>query len=229
MQSEIDLLKQKNTRLMTRISELEQIAKEKDELEVRIVELERFAKENIELRSRVVKLEQKLLQNDKEKTNFIVSQSEDASVSKLNDTEETEQIILQNKNTPASDISGNTSNCQEFLFQPETKSPENMEIDDFYDSVYKERISKEIIQNIKEKKLRDQEASLEKQNSLGELEKLISFLLSCDIKTVNTVYDQEKTLPKESIQNIFEKSIRDSAEADILLQAYFHTSHLWFF
>jgi len=60
MQSEIDLLKQENTRLMARINELEQIAKEKYELEVRIVELERATKlsqtENAELKNEIAKL-----------------------------------------------------------------------------------------------------------------------------------------------------------------------------
>jgi len=65
---------------------LEQIAKEKKELEVRTVELERSTKENIELRFRVVKLEQKLSQNNEEKSNFIISQSEDAPASKLDNT-----------------------------------------------------------------------------------------------------------------------------------------------
>lgn len=43
--SELDLLKQENARLVTRIAELEQAAKEKNELEIRIVELERWSKD----------------------------------------------------------------------------------------------------------------------------------------------------------------------------------------
>jgi len=65
-QSELDILKQENTRLMTRIAELEQTVKEKDELMARIVELERYKSdtanlitENVELKDRVTKLEQK--------------------------------------------------------------------------------------------------------------------------------------------------------------------------
>ncbi|CAG8662749.1 6411_t:CDS:2, partial [Paraglomus brasilianum] len=99
--SELDLLKEENTRLLARIAELEQIAKEKNELEVRIVELERSAKENIELRSRVMKLEQMVSQNDsrdgdtivsKEKSNFIISRSEVVLTSKSDDTGETKQV-----------------------------------------------------------------------------------------------------------------------------------------
>ncbi|CAG8458244.1 7262_t:CDS:10 [Acaulospora morrowiae] len=60
MQSEIDLLKQENARLMARINELEQIMKEKNELEIRIVELEQTTKlsqiENTELKNEIAKL-----------------------------------------------------------------------------------------------------------------------------------------------------------------------------
>ena len=65
---------------MARIMELEQNAEKAKirdtELSTRIVELERSAKES---EKRFVKLEQKQLQNDKEKSNYIVSQSKDAS------------------------------------------------------------------------------------------------------------------------------------------------------
>ncbi|CAG8628911.1 10023_t:CDS:2, partial [Acaulospora morrowiae] len=64
-----------------------------------------------------------------------------------------------------------------------------------------------------DEKLRDQEASSEKLDSSRELEEFMSPPLSCDMKTVNTVHDQEKTLPKESVQNISQKSIGNSAEA----------------
>ncbi|RHZ81434.1 hypothetical protein Glove_120g210 [Diversispora epigaea] len=48
-------------------------------------------------------------------------------------------------------------------------------------STYKEKVSKEIIRIVKEKKLRDQESSSEKQDtSSGELEELISPLIPCD-------------------------------------------------
>ncbi|CAG8641794.1 11016_t:CDS:1, partial [Cetraspora pellucida] len=67
-----------------------------------------------------------------------------------------------------------------------------------------------------EKKLQDQKVSSKKQNTfLEELEKLMPLLLLCDMKTVNIVHNQEKTVPKESIQNIFQKSIENLAKASI--------------
>ncbi|CAG8804514.1 25861_t:CDS:2, partial [Gigaspora margarita] len=59
---------------------------------------------------------------------------------------DTNSKSLEN-NTPAS------------LVHTEIKSLEDQEIDEFLDSKYKEKVSKEIIQNIKEKKLRDQDLS----------------------------------------------------------------------
>ncbi|CAG8656572.1 19151_t:CDS:1 [Cetraspora pellucida] len=66
-------------------------------------------------------------------------------------------------------ISDNTSNsdvCQELSSQysassvcTESKSLEGKEIDEFVDSIYEEQVSKEIIQRIREKKLREQELS----------------------------------------------------------------------
>src|SRR6185369_7452746 len=55
------------------------------------------------------------------------------------------------------------------IYQPiitETKSLENKEVDEFLDSTYKETVSKEIIQNIKEKKLREQETIITSQDTV---------------------------------------------------------------
>ncbi|RIB01831.1 hypothetical protein C2G38_2293790 [Gigaspora rosea] len=48
------------------------------------------------------------------------------------------------------------------------KSSEDMEIDDFLDSTYKEKVSKEIIQSIREKKLRVQEKIITSQDTKQE-------------------------------------------------------------
>ncbi|CAG8660503.1 10985_t:CDS:1 [Acaulospora morrowiae] len=74
---------------------------------------------------------------------------------------------------------------------------------DFVETVYKEQVSNEIMEKIREKKHQYREVSSGKQNtSSGELEELMTPPLSCDMKTVNTVHDQEKTSSKESVQNI---------------------------
>lgn len=76
---------------------------------------------------------------------------------------------------PASNISANTSNSNvsnSDIYQPictEPKSSEDKEMDDFLDSTYKEQVSKEIIQNIKEKKLQDQEKIIASQDTKSSL------------------------------------------------------------
>src|SRR5205085_1736052 len=71
MSSELDLLRQENSKLMSenavliaKIVELEQTAKENAELKARVAKLEQTAEENTELKARVAKLEQKQLQTD---------------------------------------------------------------------------------------------------------------------------------------------------------------------
>ncbi|CAG8535254.1 18472_t:CDS:2 [Gigaspora margarita] len=88
---------------------------------------------------------------------------------RMNSDDAPEQIVSQRDNIPISDISDNTSNSDihqesktQFSTSPihtEPISLEDKEIDEFLDSTYKERVSKEIIQSIKEKKFRDQELS----------------------------------------------------------------------
>ncbi|RHZ87881.1 hypothetical protein Glove_29g91 [Diversispora epigaea] len=137
------------------------------------------------------------------------------SIETENSNDAPEQTNLHCDDTLATNMSDNTSNSgvhQELSSQypaspirTESKSLEDKEMDDFHDSIYEERVSKEIIERIREKKLRDQEASSGKlDSSSGELEELMPPPLSCDMKT---------TSPKESIQNISQKSIGNSAEA----------------
>ncbi|CAG8733546.1 7526_t:CDS:2, partial [Racocetra fulgida] len=83
-----------------------------------------------------------------------------------------EQIGLRCNDTPASDITNNTSNsdvCQESSSQypaspirTEAKSSEDKEVDVFHDSIFNERVRKE-------KKLRDQEVSSGRQDTSEEL------------------------------------------------------------
>ncbi|RIB02997.1 hypothetical protein C2G38_2149739 [Gigaspora rosea] len=69
-------------------------------------------------------------------------------------------------------------------------SLEDKKIDEFLDSKHKEKVSEEIIQSIKEKKLREQDLSLVNQM---ESEKIIPLSL-CDAKTVTKYHDQNYAL-----------------------------------
>jgi hypothetical protein len=176
--SELDLLKQENARLMARIAELERTVEEKDELMARIMELERYKSdtvnlitENIELKDRITKLEQKQLHDNKSLVN-----TAPAEIVNSNDTpaSDPEQIVSQCDDTPVSDISDDTSNSgntpsEHILVQ--SKLPEdNIDYDiaetlDFVETKYKERVSEEIMERIREKKLRDQNLSLDISSS----------------------------------------------------------------
>ncbi|CAG8649571.1 1587_t:CDS:2, partial [Diversispora eburnea] len=241
-QFKIDLLEEQNSKLVAEITELKRektefLVKEAGFI-ARIMELEQNTEKaklrDTELNTRIIELERssekrfaKLKQNQNNTTvkleNDDNSSEKDINVPNSVIDKYIDHARSADTNSrslggdPASDITDDTSNsdvCQEMNTQPkaliilaeivqprcttspirtETKSSEDKEIDEFLNSKYKERVKK--------------------QDSLGELEKLISPPLSCNMKTVNTVYNQEKTSPKESIQNISEKSIRDLVEA----------------
>src|SRR6266498_473942 len=153
MQSEIDLLKQENARLVARIAELELIAKEKNELEVRIVELEQTTKssqtENIKLKAEIEELKRAV--KNIEKYNRTATNDLNSPV------HPTPLQVIDSSIHHGADNSVTTT-CYD-----EPKTLEDKVVDDFVDSKYKETVSKEIIQNIKEKKLRTQDLSLVNQ------------------------------------------------------------------
>ncbi|CAG8580445.1 7664_t:CDS:2 [Gigaspora rosea] len=185
----INTLRELNARLASEITELRKENAEIPELRKKLSEVE---VENIELKAEnvklnklwknmnpdlVAKLEQKQSQTNE---NFIVKSDDDAK-----GIDQSSVNTMKNSNdTPASNISDNTSNsddvsnfdiCQEsenqYLTSPiliGPKSSEDMEIDDFLDSTYKEKVSKEIIQSIREKKLRVQEKIITSQDTKQE-------------------------------------------------------------
>ncbi|CAG8776559.1 5618_t:CDS:2, partial [Acaulospora morrowiae] len=71
--------------------------------------------------------------------------------------------------TPISDITDDASNSSHSMTAFEPKSSEDKEMNNFLDSTYKEKVSKEIIQNIKEKKFRDQEKIIASQDTKSSL------------------------------------------------------------
>ncbi|CAG8805849.1 21492_t:CDS:2, partial [Gigaspora margarita] len=165
------LLRELNSRLVT---EIDKLRKEKDsliskntELLARIVELEQSAKENEELRNRVAKLEQ----------NQCIDTNTKSLDDETNSNDTSEQIILCNEksNTSNSDIYQDsvtlTFPAETILFDSQSNLhhlEEKVE-NEFLDSKHREMIRKEIIQNIKEKKLRDQELLLTPENTIPKI------------------------------------------------------------
>nr|CAG8434308.1 6984_t:CDS:1 [Entrophospora candida] len=190
MQSEIDLLKQENARLMARINELEQIAKEKDELEVRIVELERTTKlsqtENAELKNEIAKLKRAVKNIEKQNRpvtndlksseystslpNKSCSNGENAQIKDSSTHHEADQSMTSTDLVTSEQVVNtisNTSNLNETC-SGKSKSLEDKEIDVFLDSENKKRVSNEIRQrNMEKKLLHSNEASASQDQDLS--------------------------------------------------------------
>ncbi|RHZ69620.1 hypothetical protein Glove_281g10 [Diversispora epigaea] len=222
MQSELDLLKQriieleaekakfiaKEAGLMARIVELEQSAKEKAEnvklrdaeLNARIVELEQLAKES---ENRFAKLEQKRTQvitNEQEvsSTKDISPPIEDQSgkdnditldpISEHNSTQ-TQRSESKSLTDPESSI---TSLPQDII------DDDTAETLDFVETVYKEQVSKEIIERIREKKLRDQELLSTPENNVSCEQSLIQE--KCQEISVTKRDDRQKNFSDPDIE-----------------------------
>ncbi|CAG8622197.1 1180_t:CDS:2, partial [Diversispora eburnea] len=132
--------------------------------------------ENAKLKAKVVKLEQKQLQTDEEKSNRIILRINTTSIETENSNDTPEQTNLRCDNTLVTNIFDNTSNSdihQELSSQypaspirTESKSLEDKEVDESLNSTYREKVSNEIIQSIKEKRLREQETIITSQDTV---------------------------------------------------------------
>ncbi|CAG8698312.1 98_t:CDS:2, partial [Gigaspora rosea] len=158
-ESKIDLLAEENSKLLAEISELR---KENAEIKAENTKLKQD-KEDIE--ARFAKPEQ----SDKEKTDLIaklecdVSLIKQASVTSQSQTTLT-MIITQSLHsvtaTGNSDIYQKSSTqCYTSSMRTKTKSLKDKEVDDFLNLKNKERVSNEIKERNKEKKLRAQDLS----------------------------------------------------------------------
>ncbi|RHZ47544.1 hypothetical protein Glove_578g47 [Diversispora epigaea] len=142
----------KETGLMARIMELEQSAKENSEnaklrdaeLNARIVELERLTKENEEFKNGVTKLEQR--------------QTKPLLMKKMNFSFYHFDLMRRNLESPAT-----------YLPQDVIDDDDSAETLDFVETVYKEQVGNEIIQRIREKKLRDQELLSTPENNTSNI------------------------------------------------------------
>ncbi|CAG8824493.1 43375_t:CDS:2, partial [Gigaspora margarita] len=173
--------------LKQRITELEA---ENIELKHENTKLKQIIEENVEFKAKIIKLEQAV---DKiEKRDQSISRT--FSITKDNDslTNSSLPVISQLSTPPPIEdhpdkdysVSVNTSQLK-----AEPASLEDKEIDKFLDSKYKKKVSEEIIQSIKEKKLREQDLSLVNQM---KSEKMIP--QSCDVKTVTNCHNQNYVL-----------------------------------
>ncbi|CAG8796026.1 16529_t:CDS:2 [Cetraspora pellucida] len=144
------------------------------ELNARIVELEQL--ENGDNSENVVNIPNSVIdQCINSNSKSLVDDTREIDQSLINTTLikiENSNNTLASENTSNSDDVSNFDICQEsenqYITSPifiEPKSLENMEIDDFLDSTHKEKVSKEIIQSIGEKKLRDQEKIITSQDT----------------------------------------------------------------
>ncbi|CAG8681590.1 24934_t:CDS:1 [Cetraspora pellucida] len=214
----INSLKELNLKLASEITklrkenaEIPELRKEKDLLMARIIELEQSAKESAEntklrdaeineLRSRVSKLEQKDSQNDKETS--IYKSYEDTNQSSVND------ISTETENS--NKVSGNASNSdvhQESSSQPEVGSSEDKEIDEFLDLKSKERVSSEIKQHNREKKLQresaeDQSSNLISDTSISPEQNHVSE--KCQEISITNPDDRQKNFSNRNIEHLSE-------------------------
>ncbi len=176
MQSEIDSLREINSKLLAEITELR-----KENAEVKAENIEVKA-ENVKLKHALEEHEARftdLEQRDKEKTNLIAKLDDDIKEIKqeqiaINLSVQSDTFIpkspinSESQVTPQSSVSlpiednSNVENSPSVTqpICPGSKSLEEKEDDEFIDSVYKEKVSNEIRQRRREKKLQAQESLL---------------------------------------------------------------------
>ncbi|CAG8647918.1 10415_t:CDS:2 [Gigaspora rosea] len=169
--AENDILRRENTEIKSENIELKaenvKLKQSLEEHESRFIKLEQndkdTASENAELKARVVKLEQKQLQSG----NSIAKSGNNTKVIDLSstypETDSSHYVTASGNDTPATNISDDTSNpdvCHEspsqYLASPirtETRSAEDKKVDEFLDSTYKEKVSKDIRERNREAKL----------------------------------------------------------------------------
>ncbi|RIB04334.1 hypothetical protein C2G38_2284271 [Gigaspora rosea] len=145
MQSELNLLKQCITEL-----EAENI-----ELKHENTKLKQIIEENVEFKAKIVKLERAI---DKiEKRDQSISRA--FSITKDNDSPTNSSLpVISQLSTPPpiEDRSDKDYSFGVNQLKTEPISPEDKVVDEFIDSIYREQVNNEIIQSIREKKLRDQ-------------------------------------------------------------------------
>ncbi|RHZ60196.1 hypothetical protein Glove_357g43 [Diversispora epigaea] len=213
----INTLRELNSRLASEITELRKENAEISELRKKFSEVEAennelkaenndkdTAVENAELKARVAKLEQKQSQTD-EKNNFIVKSDDDAKGIDQSSVNITSTETENSNDTPASNISDNTSNVAperienrkriadlsllSFIYHRKRKKSEFLELQE------KERISNMVRERNRKKKICRGQQIVQKTSSSFDTQNAIS----TEINPIIEITHERKTTKLESM------------------------------
>src|SRR5215204_5840684 len=220
MSSELELLKQRITELEAENAEVKakyiKVMDENAEVKAENAKL-RCALEEHE--ARFTRLEQR----DKEKTNLIAKMDDDIkeikqSSANASSIENPNNVVclgkLEKMANPlnTSDSTFNSNVCKPI--HTETKSLEDKETDDFFDEEHKKRVSDEIRQRNKEKKIQRESTVPSDLSCVTETSLRNHDENESNTKTVNIVHDQEKISLEDSVQKMPERLNEDVSQRE---------------
>ena len=220
------------------------MSSELDSLRQRIIELEaenaevkakyiKVMDENAEVKAENAKLRcaleehearfTRLEQRDKEKTNLIAKMDDDIkeikqSSANASSVENPNNVVrlgkLEKMANPlnTSDSTFNSNVCKPI--RTETKLLEDKEMDDFLDEVHKKRVSDEIRQRNKEKKIQRESTVPSDLSCVTETSLRNHDENESNTKTVNIVHDQEKISLEDSVQKMPERLNEDVSQRE---------------
>src|SRR2546423_9385829 len=162
--AKIPELEKKFTEIKSENMKLKQIIEENVKRDVRVEELEQ---KNKELEARLAVVEQSSVVVDGQPQND--SRSEVANASKEAIPEVVSAVIVPDSQVVQLEHYKPDCKINDAVPSADSKTLEDKEIDEFLDSKHKKKVSKEIIQNIKEKKLRDQELLSTPENNITNI------------------------------------------------------------
>ncbi|PKB93504.1 hypothetical protein RhiirA5_507949 [Rhizophagus irregularis] len=165
----------------------------------------------------------RLEQRDKEKTNLISKMDDDikeikqssanaSSVENPNNVVRLGKLEKMAKPSNTSDSTFNSNVCKPI--RTETKSLEVKETDDFLDEVHKKRVSDEIRQRNKEKKIQRESTVPSDLSCVTETSLRNHDENESNTKTVNIVHDQEKISLEDSVQKMPERLNEDVSQRE---------------
>ncbi len=195
------------------------MSSELDSLRQRIIELEA---ENAEVKAKYIKVMDEN-QRDKEKTNLIAKMDDDikeikqssanaSSVKNPNNVVRLGKLEKMANPLNTSDSTFNSNVCKPI--RTETKSLEDKETDDFLDEVHKKRVSDEIRQRNKEKKIQRESTVPSDLSCVTETSLRNHDENESNTKTVNIVHDQEKISLEDSVQKMPERLNEDVSQRE---------------
>ena len=165
----------------------------------------------------------RLEQRDKEKTNLIAKMDNDikeikqssanaSSVENPNNVIRLDKLEKMANPLNTSDSTFNSNVCKPI--RTETKSLEDKEMDDFLDEVHKKRVSDEIRQRNKEKKIQRESTVPSDLSCVTETSLRNHDENESNTKIVNIVHDQEKISLEDSMQKMPERLNEDVSQRE---------------